>query len=189
MDYHQAHKPRRKRYSVNRFLSLASLLCLGLLAGCNVYLTPTPTPVPVLNITEFTTFTNYTDQSGASYICDNRPTTLTYRFSYEGRLERWTSYLEGQALPGSPIKGEHTFDPRSQDVSPYQDSGFEVEYRMDAYFAPYKEGDEAVSPQAIIPVPNPQPIGATKLYLTLEGQDGQVQSRTSEAIPVVSNCP
>lgn len=172
---------------MNRFLSLTSLLCLGLLAGCNVYLSPRPTPVPILSITEFTAFTNYTDQTGASYICDNRPTTLTYRFRYEGGLERWTSYLRGDVL--KTTKGERTFDPQTQGVSPYQNSGFEVEYRMDANFAPYKGGSETTSPQAIVPVPNPQPIGATRLYLTLEGTNGQTQSRTSEAISVISNCP
>ena len=167
------------------------LICLGLLAGCEVVLFGGPTPVaPNLNVLEATYSTNYQDAgTGISYICDNRPTTLTYRFRYEGELERWASYLEGQTL--GRRDAERTFDPGTQGVSRYQDVGFEVSYQMSAYFAPYKQDKETVLPQAIevVPVPQPVLIGATKLYLILEGASGKAQPYGSGDIPVVANCP
>lgn len=170
------------------------LAVLALLSGCLVIESPNvPTPAPTqpaLNVLEFNYFTNYRGSTtGASYICDNRPTVLTYRFRYEGGLERWTSYLRGQTL--SQEKGVRTFDPRTEGVSPYESAGFEVNYAMGAYFAPYKQGEASVSPQAIevVPVPQPVIIGATRLYLVLEGVNGQTEPRISGDIPVISNCP
>ncbi len=170
---------------MKRFL----LVFVGLLAGCNIVFQPGPV-TPNLRITEFDYTTNYRgSNTGRSYICDNRPTTLTYKFSYEGGIERWTSYLQGRTL--GQIKGMQTFDPRSQGVSPYQDSGFKVSYVMDAYFAPYKTAEKNLSPQviAVVPVPQPVIIGAANLHLTLEGTSGGTQSRTSADIPVIANCP
>ncbi len=182
---------------MNRSLLVFLGLLTSLLAGCEIIVQPGPAPVtPSLSLTEFVTYTNYRGQSsGVSYICDNRSTALTYRFRYEGGIERWTSYLEGQTL--GQIKATRTFDPRSQGVSPYEDSGFEVVYVMEPLYAPYKqdsetsENPETLTPQDIdvVPVPQPVIIGATKLHLTLEGINGDTQSLTSEAIPVVSNCP
>lgn len=166
---------------------ILSLVFLGLLAGCNVYLTPNPNPVPELNVLEATYNTNYS-ANGVAVICDNRPTTLTYRFRYEGELTSWTSYLEGQVL--GQIKGERTFDPRSQGVIPVGEQGFEVQYVMSPYFAPYENDSTTPTPKAIdvVPVPQPVQIGATKLYLTLSGVNEEARF-DSEDIPVINNCP
>jgi hypothetical protein len=171
------------------------LITLGLLAGCNIVITPSPTqPLRVLSATYAT---NFRTADGTSVICDNRATTLLYQFRYEGQLSSWTSYLEGQTL--GQIKGERTFTPDSREVSDFGEQGYEVQYVMSSNFAPYENGaeaggvgDDALTPQAInvVPVPQPTQIGATKLYLTLEGagagDDAQFVSRD---IPVIINCP
>ena len=165
-------------------------LLAGVLSGCLI-VTPTPsnppTPVPDLDVLEATYNTDYS-ANGVAVICDNRPTTLTYRFRYEGELVSWTSYLEGQIL--GERKGERTFDPRSQGVVPVGEQGFEVQYVMSAYFAPYENGATAPTPEAIdvVPVPQPVQIGATKLYLTLSGVDEEAHFESRD-IPVISNCP
>lgn len=162
------------------------LLSLGLLAGCNIYVTPTPD----LRVLSANFATNYRAADGTSVICDNRATTLLYRFRYEGQLSSWTSYLEGQTL--DEVKGERTFTPDNESVVAYDEHGYEVQYVISPNFAPYENGvaDTTLTPQAInvVPVPQPTPIGATKLYLTLEGA-GQEASFVSPDIPVIINCP
>ena len=166
---------------------IAFLLLAATLSGCLI-VTPTPR-TPQLEVLSATYATNFRTSDGASVICDNRPTTLLYRFTYQGELESWTSYLEGQKL--GEKKGERTFEPGSNSVVASGEQGFEVQYVMDANFAPYEKGDAEVSPQAIVPVPVPQPtvIGATKLYLILEGEDGRARPYSSQDIPVIINCP
>ena len=188
VNHHQAHSMRRKRCLMNRFLPLMSLLCLGLLAGCNVYVNPTPTPVPALNILDFSYKSNFS-VAGQAAVCDNKTTQLTYTFRYEGNLESWSSYLKGDTL-GKIVLPE-TFTPESTGISPSKPA--EVIYNLPPNTAPFisspsDNSADKVLPQAIVPVPNPQPIGTTRLYITFKGTDGQTQSRTSEAIPVVSNC-
>ncbi len=167
---------------------IAFLLLTGMLGGCLI-VTPTP-QVPNLEVLSATYGTNYQDQNtGVSYICDNRPTTLTYRFTYQGELESWTSYLEGQVL--GQRKGERTFEPGGSGVVASGERGFEVQYVMTPNFAPYRQGNAEISPQAIVvvPVPQPTPIGATKLYLTLRGANGDARPYSSQDIPVINNCP
>lgn len=165
---------------------IAFLLLAATLSGCLVI---TPTPTPQLEVLSATYATNFRTDDGTSVICDNRPTTLLYRFTYQGELESWTSYLEGQTL--KERKGERTFEPDSNSVVARGEQGFEVQYVMDANFAPYEQSDTEVSPQAIVPVPVPQPtvIGATKLYLILEGASGEARPYSSQDIPVIINCP
>lgn len=166
---------------------IAFLLLTGMLGGCLI-VTPTP-QVPNLEVLSATYATNYRTEDGTSVICDNYPTTLLYRFTYQGELESWTSYLEGQKL--KERKGKRTFDPGSSSVTASGEQGFEVQYVMDAYFAPYKQGAAEISPQAIdvVPIPQPNIIGATKLYLILEGADGDARPYSSQDIPVVDICP
>lgn len=172
---------------MKRFLVLLSLV---LLAGCTVQVNPSPPPTPRLRVLSANVATNYRTANGTSVICDNRATTLLYRFRYEGRLTRWTSYLEGQTL--GQIKGRRTFTPDSRGVVAYGERGYEVQYVMSANFAPYVHGaaDDTLTPSAIdvVPVPQPTRIGATKLYLTLEGTNREARF-VSPGIPVIINCP
>ncbi len=167
---------------------IAFLLLAGTLGGCLV-VTPVPAPQPpALEVLSATYATNYQDETTeAFYICDNRSTTLTYRFTYQGELESWTSYLEGQVL--GQTKGERTFEPGGRGVVAAGEQGFEVQYVMSPNFAPYEQDNAVVSPQAIVVVPTPDPIGATKLYLTLQGANGDARPYSSQDIPVISNCP
>lgn len=186
MDYHQAHKSRRKRCFVNRFLSLTSLLCLGLLAGCNIYLTPTPAPVPALKVRNLSLETSYS-VGGRAAVCDNKTTQITYRFSYEGNLESWSSYLRGEKL--DKVVLPETFTPKSSGVSPYETRGYEVIYNLPPNTAPYTVNPAGGTvPQGIVVVPDPTEIGATRLYLTLRSADGETKPFVSDAIPVLINC-
>lgn len=167
------------------------LVCLGLLAGCNLYVTPDPIPVPDLDVLEVDYATNAQLTDGTFVICDNIPTTLIYWFRYKGELERWTSYLEGQEL--DKIYGRETFTPDSESVNPYEEAGFQVMYTIPPSMAPYQNGaaEGKLSPQAIevVPVPQPTIIGASKLHLILQGEDGNAQPYISPEIPVIINCP
>lgn len=136
-----------------------------------------------------TVTTNYRTTDGTYVICDNRTTAFFYRFRYEGRLTRWTSYFEGQTL--REIKGRRSFTPNTQGVVPYGKRGYKVQYVMSADFAPYLRNAEnyLLTPSAInvVPVPKPTRIGATKLYLTLQG--GSRKARfVLPNIPVIINC-
>lgn len=166
---------------------IAFLLLAATLGGCLV-VTPTPR-TPQLEVLSATYATNFRTDDGTSVICDNRPTTLLYRFTYQGELESWTSYLEGQTL--GQVKAPRTFEPGDKDVISTGEKGFEVQYVMSSHFAPYEQGDAEISPQAIdvVPVPQPNIIGATKLYLTLEGADGKARPYSSQDIPVIDECP
>ncbi len=168
---------------------IAFLLLAATLGGCLV-VTPTPEPQPpVLEVLSATYSTDFQDETtGAFYICDNRSTTLTYSFTYQGQLESWSSYLKGQRL--GQTKGERTFEPGGRGVVSTGEQGFEVQYVMSPNFAPYAQGNAEVSPQAIVVVPTPNdPIGATKLYLTLKGANGDARPYSSQDIPVINNCP
>ncbi len=159
-----------------------------LLAGCEIIVTGTPpTPRP-LEVLEANYRTNFRDQNGRYLICDNRTTTLIYRFRYQGELESWRSLLRGQKL--GEVKGDQTFYPSSRGVSRFE-SGYEVTYEMGPNFAPYTSdlGTE-LSPQDIIvvPVPEPEVIGNSRLHLTLSGV-GDDARYVSPNIPVVVGCP
>ncbi len=176
---------------MNRLFLTSLLLCLGLLTGCNVYVTPTPAPpAPALKVLEASYSTSFSTSDGRPAICDNKPTQLTYTFRYEGRLESWSSYLEGQVL--GKKGAERSFTPTSAGVSRYQTNGYEVTYGLPTDFTPYGTDPETnLSAQAIVvtPIPPLTPIGATKLYLTLIGAGGTAQPYVSKDIVVYINCP
>lgn len=166
-------------------LLLTSALAL-LLASCEIIITNPPVVREPLRVLEATYSSNFQDQNGRFLICDNRTTTLIYRFRYQGELESWRSYLRGQTL--GEVKGDRTFYPSSEGVTGFE-SGYEVIYQMPPYFAPYSAQGE-LDPQAIdiVPVPQPEIIGASRLHLTLRGV-GDDASFVSQDIPVVANCP
>ncbi len=170
------------------------LAVLALLSGCLVVETPNvPTPVPTepaLGVLTATYETNYS-ANGQPVVCDNRQTQIAYRFRYEGRLESWSSYLRGETL--GTVEGERTFTPGSVGVSPYETAGYEVTYNLPPNVTPYATGaeEQALSPEAIVvvPVPNPTVIGRTRLYLVLRGANGESRPFVSQPIPVLINCP
>lgn len=174
---------------MKRFYLLA---VVALLSGCLVIETPNvPTPPqPALSVREATYGTNYS-ANGQPVICDNKPTQIVYRFRYVGSLTSWSSYLRGEKL--GTVRGEQTFTPGSAGVSPYEAAGYEVTYNLGPNTAPYSVAPEAepLEPQAIVvvPVPNPVPIGATRLHVVLRGANGEADPFISAPIPVLLNCP
>ena len=174
---------------MNRFSLTLPLLLAGLLAGCNVVVQPNPiTPPPPLEVLQASYSTNFSAPDSQPAICDNKATTITYTFRYQGQLESWNSYLRGQTL--GKVSGERTFTPTSPNVSAYETSGYEVTYTLDPNTAPYKVDPSDLSPQGIIvtPVPDPTPIGTTKLHLILRGTNGESKPFISQPIPVYVNC-
>ena len=170
---------------MKRFLLIA--LLAAALAGCNIII---QTPTPALKVLSATYNTSFSAPDGQSAICDNKVTQLTYTFRYEGQLQSWSSYLKGQTL--GKVSAVRTFTPGSAGVSAYQTNGYEVTYNLPTDFTPYRANpDSSLSAQAIIvtPVPPLTPIGATKLYVTLTGADGNAQPYVSKDIPVYINCP
>ena len=173
---------------MNRFYVLPVVLA-GLLAGCNVVVQPNPvTPPPPLEVLQASYSTNFSAPDGQPAICDNKATTITYAFRYQGQLESWTSYLKGQTL--GKESGRRTFTPTSPNVSAYEISGYKVTYTLDPNTAPYAVDPSELSPQGIVvtPVPNPTPIGTAKLYLVLRGTNGEAKPFISQPIPVYINC-
>ena len=112
---------------------IAFLLLAATLSGCLIV---TPTPTPRLEVLSATYATNFRTSDGTSVICDNRPTTLLYRFTYQGELESWTSYLEGQTL--NERKGERTFEPGSNSVVASGEQGFRGAIRDGREFRPIR---------------------------------------------------
>lgn len=165
------------------------LLLVGLLGGCLVIapepIVPPVTPISVLEAT----YKTDVSVNGQPAICDNRTTTLSYTFRYQGELESWTSFLKGVRL--GEEKGARTFTPGVSGVNPYVENGYEVTYTLGANVAPYGAGKTAPNSKAIVVVPVPQPeiIGASKLHLVLTGADGNAKPYISPEIPVIINCP
>ncbi len=165
------------------------LLLAGPLSGCLV-ITPEPVIPPVTPISVLeATYRTDVSVNGQPAICDNRTTTLSYTFRYQGELESWTSFLKGVKL--GEEKGMRTFTPNVSGVSPYEENGYEVTYTLGANAAPYAASEKGQGSKAIVvvPVPQPQIIGASKLHLILTGADGNAEPYISPEIPVVINCP
>lgn len=166
------------------------LTVFALLSGCLVIESPGLPTQPALSVREATYGTNYS-ANGQAVICDNKQTQIVYRFRYVGQLGSWSSHLRGEKLGDKRF--EQTFTPGSAGVSPYETAGYEVIYNLTPYATPYATGfeDQPLSPEAIVvvPVPNPTPIGATRLYLVLRGASGEARPFVSQPIPVLDNCP
>lgn len=161
------------------FLVVALLLAL---VGC----IPIGTnPADALLISDLRYESNFRDASGRSYICDNKPTTLTYSYRYNdfARIARWDSRLVGEAT------GQVTNTlSLSKDTGGYinQNNRITVNWVLSQGTAPL-----SVSPQSIVvtPVPQPRQIGATRLELTVFATNGSSARLVFPGIPVIDNCP
>lgn len=152
------------------------------LAGC----IPIGTnPSDALLISDLRYESNFRDTSGRSYICDNQPTTLTYSFRYNNfaRIAYWDSRLVGEAT------GQATHTLRmNRESGGYtnQNNRITVNWVLSPGTAPL-----SVAPQGIVvtPVPQPRPIGATRLELTVVATNGSSARLVFPGIPVIDNCP
>ncbi len=119
-----------------------------------------------LTITEFST--NFL-VGNESVICDNRTTTVTYRFNASGDLASWQSVLIGRAT-GAEF-GRQNFIP-TDDQDP-DNRRVRVSYEVPPFTAPLR-----VQPQSIVVTPAPQQVlfsdngGRVKLRITARTSDG-----------------
>lgn len=159
-----------------------ALTLLLVFAGC----IPIGTnPADTLLISDLRYESNFRDVSGRSYICDNKPTTLTYSFRYNdfARMARWDSRLVGEATG----QATHTLS-MNRDSGGYtnQNNRITVNWVLSPGTAPL-----SLAPQSIVvtPVPQPRQIGATRLELTVFATNGSAARLVFPGIPVIDNCP
>lgn len=165
-------------------LFAALILAVILITGCEITLTSTS---PRTRVTNARYASSHVDHRGRDIICDNRSTTLTYRFNYQGSLDAWTSWLEGRKT--GEIRGLATFTPSSPHVIHYAGDAVEVRYRINPGTAPLALDDDLPEPQSIVVVPNPEIIGFTHLKLNIRGDGKSYHYTTRSGIPVVAHCP
>lgn len=169
-------------------LKLCSLaLILLVLAACQVTVdVGMPPGFSVSNASFETNFRATVDGQERYVICDNRTTTLSYRFDYSGTLTSWSSYLRGQTT--GTIRGRETFT--SADIN--TPGRVEVTYTIPRNQAPLSDGLEiqsAISPESIIVVPRPTVIGFTQLWLDINGTTRSFNfNNQGRAIPVIDGC-
>ena len=167
-----------KRLIALSFLSLALSACFPAVQVGN-------NPETALLISDLRYESNFRDANGRSYICDNKPTTLTYSFRYNDfeRISRWDSRLIGErtgtttaTLSMNKIGGAYA----------NQNGQIRVNWVLGEQTAPL-----SISPQSIVVTPLPQPrvIGGTRLELSVFAANGNAVRLTFPGIPVVDNCP
>ena len=165
---------------------------LSLLAGCEITLVDDVTDdyeVERLEVYDARYTTNYRDDDGRNYICDNLETPLTYEFSYDGDLESWKLYLEGSR--GGLIESKR-LTPRSSSVEVSERGYIRDRYAVPRYTAPLSVQaglEQNIETQDIIVVFEPYVIGESKLYLEVEDEAGRTQTFETKWLGVADNCP
>ena len=159
------------------------------LSACTVETTgPGPDAVEP-TITRGSVETDYTaplDGQDQFVICQDEDTRLTYTFTYTGDLNRWTSYLQG--VTTSEEKGREEFTLSSENIR-RDGNTVTVTYLIRAEGAPLLTEGE-IDTQGIVVVPEPKELGATQLFLEVEGFDGlEPELLSADPIPVITNCP
>ncbi|MDX2004931.1 MAG: hypothetical protein SFU83_06605 [Meiothermus sp.] len=165
---------------------LTALALLGLaLTACFPAVQVGNNPETALLIADLRYESNFRDARGRSFICDNKPTTLTYSFIYNefDRIARWDSRLVGERT--GQVTNTLSMS-RSSGAYTNQNSRITVRWVLGEQTAPL-----SVSPQSITvtPVPQPREIGATRLELSVFATNGSAVRLTFPGIPVIDNCP
>jgi hypothetical protein len=127
-------------------------------------------------------------------VCDNKITEVTYGFSYNGKLAKWESELVGDRTGERKGKIERNSSSGGVTVS---NGKVSVVYTIAPAGAPLDAGQvhaqstasSAITPQAIVVVPNPMVIGGISLDLKVIDDVGDSASGNFGGIPVVNNCP
>ncbi|HWG84248.1 MAG TPA: hypothetical protein VNT60_02100 [Deinococcales bacterium] len=180
---------------MKRTLLTLPLLALAL-ASCTANITvarPTLTPVTVAEngstaLTVYPLFfeTNWRDSDGDSYVCDDRATTFTYGFRFDGSLASWTYELDGRETDGpvntvtvaAPGAGVTRYGPTNE----YFTHSFQVAAGM-------SPRSVKARPASIVIVPkDPKLVGSVFLRLTFKTTNGNTVSFRFPSIPVVQNC-
>lgn len=167
------------KHTLRRLTAPLCLLALGLvLAACDITVDFDWGLPPGFSITDATYSTNWQDNSGNSYICDDRTTTITYSFSYSGQLDYWSSYLQG--INTGNIYGRTTFYPSGGSSNYVQ-----VSFNVPPGTAPLAVQNGAPQPLSIIV--SPTVIGSSRLLVDINGYD-KAYNLFSDPIPVISSC-
>ena len=125
------------------------------------------------------------EDAAQDVICEDRITELSYSFTYSGSLTSWTSYLKG--VTTGEEAGRETFTLNSNKVD-RDGNTVTVTYTIPAQTSPLLT-DGGITTEAITVVPSPRQIGATQLFIGLEGALGAAEALRADPIPVVVNCP
>lgn len=176
---------------MKQIINISILLMISLLTACEIIISDghvryQPT---VLKVYKAAYSSNYRDSNNNSYICDNRETRLSYRFSYSGKLDSWRSYLLG--ANSQKIRGERVYNPRSKGVISRGSDSYEVTYVIPPRVTPLATGSSKLTSQSIVVIPNPRNpkiIGYTYLILDIYGQEKSHNFKTKPPIPVVNSC-
>jgi len=140
-----------------------------------------PPNFTVSNATYATTHRAEVEGLNQFVICDNLDTILSYSFDFNGNLESWSSFLEGEKT--KEIAGKASFN-ASQITAPGR---VEVTYEIKAGGAPKLVAPD-LSTQAIVVIPKPDVIGASKLFINVNGFS-RSRPLSSNSIPVLRDCP
>lgn len=158
-------------------------VAIMLFAACEVTITPGPGLPPGLRVYNESFETDYEadlDRDGdfEFVICDDRTTNLTYSFRFEGDLDKWESYLNGET---DKKVGRVTLDLGSDFVN-YNPSTntVRVNYEIRRGGAP-----NIVAPQGIVPTPKIDRY--VRLYLEIDGY-AEAYDLISKDIPVLAAC-
>jgi hypothetical protein len=165
-----------KRFSL---LAIAAFLT-AILSGCIIEVDPVPTPSFTIIDPVFST--NQSIDLGVNgetgeanqpefVICDDRQTELIYRFSYNGSLNSFRSYLRGEDTGAVPADGDRTFSTSSLG------NPIEVRISIPAGLAPLSVEPTAIGVRGI--------IGYSTLHLDFPGTS---QDKVSRRIAVIDRC-
>lgn len=137
-------------------LPLLLVLLAPALAGCRLAL-----PDERVRVTSVGLESDYKDAGGRAAICDARPTRLTYRFGYRGRLERWASVLRGASPDDLGVRVESSLaDPELRRGADWVEASFTVPPGA----APLSTATDAVDAAGV------RLRGTTRLLLEVDGR-------------------
>jgi hypothetical protein len=125
-------------------------------------------PTDGLPISDLGYESNFRDASGRSYICDHKPTTLTYRYHDCARMGRWETRWVGETTG----QATHPLS-LSKDTggSINQINRIRVNWASSQGTAPLSLALQSV---VASPVPQPRPVGITRLELTVFATNGNL---------------
>ncbi len=166
------------------FLLIAGLTFV--LSSCSIEIVDIglPSDLNVTNARYETSFSaTVNGEANRSIICDDKVTILSYSFQFSGNLGSWTSYIKGSQ--GSEV-GRQTLDLNSRFVQ-YDSANriVTVTYELPAGSAPLVLAPQTIT---VTPIPDPQVIGSSKLYLEFPSASRPFAFSTKD-LPVVDNCP
>lgn len=177
-------------------IALAGGLLTVLLGACAAVIVIVALPIDfgagnqlvVTNARLSTNFYNGNNSNPTYYICDNKTTIITYKFTYNNAtfFGGWSSQLRGFA--SGAINGQASFsasDPRNSVAT----RTVSVDYLAQPGAVPLNTAG-GVSAQAITIVPTPSIIGRTYVDIRVIGINGASDlTGTVGPLQVIDNCP